>query len=70
MGAPVGWNEQHEFCLETDRKCSIHAELQGMTLEKQANKKYLEKPRTRGRYSRGSGSQKAPGNKVHESQRH
>ncbi|KAH0354332.1 hypothetical protein KCU81_g1336, partial [Aureobasidium melanogenum] len=56
IGAPKGWNETHNSCLKTDKKCDAHAQLHDIVLEKQKNKKYPGKPRARGRHSRGSGS--------------
>ncbi|CAD0099760.1 unnamed protein product, partial [Aureobasidium mustum] len=58
IGAPDGWNKDHESCLTTTKKCDIHAGMHGMSSEKQRNKKYPDKPRVRGRHSRGSGDQK------------
>ncbi|KAI4744145.1 hypothetical protein E4T50_05500 [Aureobasidium sp. EXF-12298] len=56
-GAPIGWNEAHEPCLKTNRKCDVHAKLQRAVLEKQKNKKYPEKLRVRGKDSRGTKTQ-------------
>ncbi|KAG9957691.1 hypothetical protein KCU61_g8924, partial [Aureobasidium melanogenum] len=54
IGAPEGWNETHDSCLKTDKKCDTHAKLQGVPLEKQKNKRYPGKPRVRGKDSRGT----------------
>ncbi|CAD0086601.1 unnamed protein product, partial [Aureobasidium vineae] len=58
IGAPEGWNKAREPCLVTAEKCKIHAEVDGMHVGKQRNKKYPEKPRVRGRENRGTGNQK------------
>lgn len=58
IGAPKGWNETHNSCLKTEKKCDVHAQLRVVSLEKQRNKKYPGKPRARGRHSRGASNQK------------
>lgn len=62
MGAPDGWNKEHEPCLKTQKKCDIHAGIQGMSIQEQRNKKYPEKPRVREKSNRGSGNLKKRGN--------